>query len=135
MSAITPFDTHKAVKALQSAGFDDAQAEVVVDTIGEAITGHLATKADISELRVDLKEEIAEVKAELKEDIHQLDNKIDEVKAELKEDIHQLDNKITAIRTELKEEIAALKGDNVLMKWMLGLILASTAIPLIQQFF
>ena len=62
------FDTHKAVKALKEAGFDDPQAEAVVATVGEAIGGSIATKADIAEVRA----EITELRAEMKTDIAQL---------------------------------------------------------------
>ncbi len=48
------FDTHKAVKALKEAGFEDAQAEAVVATVGDAIGGNVATKADIAELKADI---------------------------------------------------------------------------------
>ncbi len=48
------FDTHKAVKALKEAGFDDGQAEAVVATVGEAIGGNVATKADIAEVKGEL---------------------------------------------------------------------------------
>ena len=41
------FDTHKAVKALQTAGFTDHQAEAVVETVGTAMGENLATKADL----------------------------------------------------------------------------------------
>ena len=45
------FDTHKAVKDLQEAGFDEAQAEAVVATVGTAIIGNVATKQDVVEAR------------------------------------------------------------------------------------
>ena len=48
------FDTHKAVKDLQEAGFDEAQAEAVVATVGTAIVGNVATKQDISDLRSEM---------------------------------------------------------------------------------
>lgn len=48
-STMPAFDTHKAVKALQQAGFDDVQAEAVVDQINGAITENLASKADLDE--------------------------------------------------------------------------------------
>ena len=69
------FDTHKAVKALKQAGFDDSQAEAVVATVGDAIGENVATKgdalalkADIGELRTDfsgLRTEFADFKAEI----------------------------------------------------------------------
>ena len=41
------FDTHKAVKALCHAGFDDAQAEAVVEQINDAVNDNVATKTDL----------------------------------------------------------------------------------------
>ena len=48
------FDTYRAVNALKEAGFPDEQAVAVVDTIGGAMTGGLATKADLAEVRSEL---------------------------------------------------------------------------------
>lgn len=50
MPAVRPmpvFDTHKAVKALCHAGFDDAQAEAVVEQINDAVNDNVATKTDL----------------------------------------------------------------------------------------
>ena len=44
----------KAVKDLQEAGFDEAQAEAVVATVGTAIIGNVATKQDVVDSRNDL---------------------------------------------------------------------------------
>lgn len=54
------FDTHAAVKALRKAGFDDAQAEAVVATVGDAVGGEVATKAALQalELRIANKFEV-----------------------------------------------------------------------------
>ncbi len=58
------FDTHRVVKDLRDAGFDEAQAEAVVNALGSAVDrdvvkpGDLkefATKADIAELRTEMK--------------------------------------------------------------------------------
>ena len=48
-STMPAFDTHKAVKALCRAGFDDVQAEAVVDQINGAVTENLVFKADLAE--------------------------------------------------------------------------------------
>ena len=48
------FDTHKAVKALKSSGFDEKQAEVVVETIDTAVNETVATKADLALLAAEL---------------------------------------------------------------------------------
>ena len=44
------FNTHKAVKALKSSGFDEKQAEAVVETIDKAVNETVATKADLAVL-------------------------------------------------------------------------------------
>ena len=63
--ASATFDTLHAAKALTAAGFESQQAEAITDTIREAFTESVATKADIAEVKT----EIAELKAELKADI------------------------------------------------------------------
>ena len=54
----TTFDTYAAVKNLERAGFQEAQAEAVVRTVCEAVDDQVATKADLATLR-------AEVQADL----------------------------------------------------------------------
>ena len=41
------FDTHKVVKDLKRAGFNDQQAEAVVSAVGEAVGENVTTKADL----------------------------------------------------------------------------------------
>ena len=53
------FDTHRAVKALCEAGTAEALAEAFVETIGDAITGNIATKADIAASEVALRADIS----------------------------------------------------------------------------
>ena len=61
------FDTHRVVKDLQDAGFDEAQAEAVVKALGETIDRDIvkpedlknfATKADIAGLRGEMQTEL-----------------------------------------------------------------------------
>ena len=59
------FDTHKAVKDLQEAGFDEAQAEAVVATVGAAIIGNVATKQDVADARIDTKQDINDLRSEM----------------------------------------------------------------------
>ncbi len=88
------FDTHRAVKELQEAGFDEAQAEAVVSTLGKAVSRDFVTKSEIQDLvsRPELqdfatKADIAEVKA----DIEQLKMDV----AQLKIDIAALETRLT----------------------------------------
>ena len=48
------FNTHEAVRALKSSGFDEKQAEAVVETIDEAVNETVATKADLALLGAEL---------------------------------------------------------------------------------
>ncbi len=77
MSVAIQFDTLKYVEKLKSAGIPETQAkagaEALATALGESASGVLATKEDISSLKVEvagakseLKIEIADVKSELK---------------------------------------------------------------------
>ena len=59
------FDTLKAAKALREAGFEEAQAEAVVATVGDAMGANVATKADLPEPRTDLQAEITGLRADV----------------------------------------------------------------------
>ena len=52
--ATLAFDTHAAVKTLREAGFEEAQAEAVVATVGIAMGENVATKTDIQALKADM---------------------------------------------------------------------------------
>ena len=61
------FDTHKAVKALREAGADEPLAEAVVVTIGDAFGENIATRADLGEVKTELKADVAAVRVDLAE--------------------------------------------------------------------
>ena len=109
------FDTYKAVKALQAAGADESLAEAVVTTVGEAVGGNVATKADLAEVQAGLEIEIGAVKTEVAEAKAELKTEIAEVKAELKTEIAEvkaeLKTEIAEVKTELKTEIVTLRED------------------------
>ncbi len=89
MSALA-FDTHKAVMALKQAGFEEAQAEAVVNTMGEALGGNVATKADLTEVRAVLEADMVAVKAD-----------IEQLRSETKADL-------AAVRADMAEQFTAL---------------------------
>ena len=57
------FNTHEAVKALKSSGFNEKQAESVVETINKAVNETVATKADLAILGADLEVQGAKIEA------------------------------------------------------------------------
>ena len=91
------FDTHKAVKALREAGADEALAEAVVATVGDAVGGNVATKADLAEVKAELKSDMAAVKTDLAE-----------VKAELKSDMAAVRADLAEVKSDIAEVEARL---------------------------
>lgn len=66
MAAIT-FDTHKFIRKLRTAGFEEAQAEAVADAFSDAQgESDLATKRDISDLRRDIDVRFERIDGDLK---------------------------------------------------------------------
>ena len=82
------FDTHKAVKKLRETGFEEAQAEAVVATVGAAMNESVATKTDVAELKSDF--------AALKTDFAALKADVDILRAEVKADMKGLELRIYA---------------------------------------
>ncbi len=113
------FDTHKAVKELQEAGFEEAQAEAVVATVGTAIIGNVATKQDLVEVRAQTKQDLAEVRAQTKQDLA-------DARAETKQDIADA-------RAETKQDINGLRSEMQAMELRItlrmgGLIVAGVGL-------
>ena len=115
------FDTLKASDNLKAAGIEAKQAEAIVHTMAGAFEDAVATKADLVEVKSELKQDIASVRSELAE-----------VKAEMKSMASKDD--VAAVKAELKQDIAAVKGDIKLLKWMIGLILVCVAFPILKSF-
>ena len=87
MTTVT-FDTRKAVRNLQAAGFAEAQADAKVDTLAEAFTDTVASKANFDRLETSSKADIVAVRSD-----------IDRLEAATKADI-----------AEVKAEIGRLEG-------------------------
>ena len=67
MTTIT-FDTRKAVRNLKAVGFEEPQADAIVDTLGDAFSDTVATRLDIAGVETKiagLETKIADLKAEM----------------------------------------------------------------------
>jgi DNA-binding transcriptional MerR regulator len=77
-------DTLKVAKRLREAGFTEPQAEAVIAAVQEGTEGaDLVTKADIADLRAELKAEIADLRSELRQSELRLEAKIEAIKADI----------------------------------------------------
>ena len=115
------FDTHQAVKALTAAGADETLAEAVVSTIGDAVSGNVATKTDLAKVEAGLKGDIAAVKAELTE-----------VKAELKGDIAAVKAGMAGIRAELKTDLGDLEARLHRHLWVMAAGIVGLTVALVR---
>lgn len=68
------FDTYKAVKDLEEAGFEENAAQTVVSMVNSALADNVATKSDIADMatKADLadmatKTDIADLRSEIRE--------------------------------------------------------------------
>ena len=118
-----PFDTHKIVKELQEAGFDEPQAEAVVSAMGAAIVGNLATKADLQEFRAATKADMQEHRNATQADIRELRN---EFKADMQEHRNATQADIRELRNEFKSDMQAMELR--IMLRMGGLIVAGVGL-------
>ena len=100
------FDTLKAAKALRSAGFDDAQAEAVISTVGDAVGGNVSTKADLQELRAAMKMDFQELRAAMKTDFQEL-------RAAMKTDLQDLELRVMDKFESLYKQLWAMSVGTV----------------------
>ena len=107
MSALA-FDTYKAVTALKQAGFEEAQAEAVVNTMGEALGGNVATKADLTEVRAALEADMTAMKADLETDIAAVKADIEQLRSETKADLATMRADMETLRADMAEQFTAL---------------------------
>ena len=135
-------------KTLEEAGFDAAQARVLIDVMS-GTEERLARKDDVSVLKTDLavlKTDVAELKTdvgELKISLAALNGRMDGfavalegLRQEVRERIEGLRQEMLAHMDALEARLngridtvhAELKGQLVAIKWLLGFVLA-TAVP------
>ena len=101
------FDTLKAAKSLQDAGFETRQAEAVVGMVTYALSEGLATKEDVRDLKSSVKADMRDLQSSLQSNIDALDSKIDSSVAALDVKIDALEVRIDADMRDLKSSVKA----------------------------
>ena len=88
------FDTLKAAQELRKTGFEDRQAEAVVETISKAVSETVATKADLQLVRSEMA-----TKADLQLLAQSVDSRFDKV-----------DSRFDAQEKSLRQDMAAMEN-------------------------
>ena len=142
-------DTLQIVKRLREAGFGEAQAEAVTGVfrdLRDADFSQLATKADIQrlEFRIDkLEARFDQLEGrfdQLEGRLGQLEGRLDQLEGRLDQlegRLDQLEHRVAAFEVRLTGEIARLESKieatgekikNDLLRWVIGLMFAQTAL-------
>ena len=89
------FDTLKAAQALRKTGFEEPQAEAVVETISKAVSETVATKADLQLVRSEMA---------TKADLHLLRSDVELLRSEMatKADLQVLRSEFGSLRSEFE---------------------------------
>lgn len=123
MPAVRPmpaFDTHKAVKALCHAGFDDAQAEAVVEQINDAVNDNVATKTDLDRFATKEDLERFATKEHLEVWGSRFATKNDLQRFATKDDLQRFATRDDLQRFATKDDLAKLNGS--MLRYALGIV-------------
>ena len=114
----TGLDTLKATRTLEAAGFETSQAEALVAVFGGPVAGSAATKGDMRDLRLEMKDlrtelksEIADCRTELKAGIAQLRDGAKAGIAGLRDELKVESGERRADVARLSREIGEVRGD------------------------
>ena len=89
------FDTHKAVKNLKAAGFNETQAEAIVAAISAAVAGKIAAKEDGSVSHNKPSHEVQDSIADVKEDAGEVRNEPSPVVQDLIAELKAIERRLT----------------------------------------
>lgn len=128
---VVAFDTLKYVETLKSAGFSGTQARAMSDAqkgvFLEIVESHVATKQDVNNLSIELKQMIGD-----------LDSKIDRIEIDLNARIDRVEARIDQVEASLNARIDRLEVEFRekfnLLYWMMGFMLTLNVAILIKLF-
>ncbi len=143
--SVATFDTLKFANTLKAAGVPEKQAEAQAVAFAEVIQINFkdqATKGDLASTAKDVRQELKDVEQRLTARIdvveQSLTTKIKDVEqsltAKIKDGEQGLTAKIDGSIAEVKVQIAQVKGELVLVRWMLGVLVGGVVAVLIRLF-
>ena len=107
----TGLDTLKATRTLEAAGFETSQAEALVAVFGGPVAGNAATKGDMRDLRLEMKDLRTELKTEIADCRTELKSEIVELRDETKADTAGLQDQLKAESAERRADVARLSRE------------------------
>lgn len=114
------FDTLKFVEKLTSVGIPEIHAKAQLEALSEVMNTNIQSFITEHELK--------EMEATLESKIDKLDAKIDKLESRLTAKIDRLDAKTDGVET-------SLRGELLLIKWMLGFLLTGVTTLIIKSLF
>ena len=102
------FDTHRTFSALREAGFDDAQANAMMDMVGMALGENVATKQDVLEVRNEMRLQVSELRAEMQKQGSDLRAEMQKINSERKAETQQLGSEL---RAEMQKQGSDLRAE------------------------
>ena len=143
--SVATFDTLKFANTLKAAGVPEKQAEAQAVAFAEVIQINFkdqATKGDLAATAKDVRQELKDVEQRLTariNDVEQsLTTKIKDseqgLTTKIKDSEQGLTAKIDGSIAEVKVQIAQVKGELVLVRWMLGVLVGGVVAVLIRLF-
>ena len=131
------FDTHRAVKDLEEAGFPEAQAEALVEIVGLAVGENAATKGDLDGMeqriaaRFEAQEKQNEIRFAAQEQQMEIRFAAQEEKFNARIDAleSKQDARIDALESKLNADIRAVRADMRNMEWRITLKFVAILLP------
>jgi polyhydroxyalkanoate synthesis regulator phasin len=112
--AVATFDTLKFANTLKASGVPEKQAEAQAVAFAEVMQVNfkeLVTKEDLNATRDELKQKINDLRVSVKQEINDVEQRLNA----------KIDNAVS----DLKVQIAQVKGEQILLRWMMGATFAS----------
>ncbi len=102
------FDTLRAAKTLKQGGFDETQAETVVNTLDQAVNENLGTKTDLNLLRAEVKQGFTETNAATEQGFTEANAATDKLRSDTKQAFTEANAANEKVLAEIDKKFAAL---------------------------
>ncbi|ALR06932.1 DUF1640 domain-containing protein [Xylella fastidiosa] len=122
------FDTLKFANRLKTAGVPAAHAEAEAEALAEVLEINLQ---GIAESESKNGKALARLEADMKEGFAQVDQRFAQVDQRFVQMEKNMDQRFAQVDTRFAE----IKGEMLLLKWMLGVLVAGVAALIIKAFF